>query len=284
MKKTRICSRCKCNLFSDKFYKSSSYCKKCLKEYYAKNKERFHDRKVAYYKSKHYKEIRKRERIRNRKKILESKKKWYIVNRKKLLEKSKVYRIENIEMFKKREKKYRKENREMLIKKKKKYYQKNREKLLKKWKEYSHELYQQRKEYYREYAERNKEKINKRQRRYMATPQKRLNHNITGAIYCSLKGIKNGRHWESLVDYKLSDLKKHLEKQFRTGMSWENYGKIWVIDHIVPKSVFNFKRPEDIDFKRCWKLENLRPLFTRENLTKWAKLDKPFQPMLRLNI
>jgi len=106
-----------------------------------------------------------------------------------------------------------------------------------------------------------------------------LNSRMSIAMGKSLKGNKNGKHWEDLVGYTLDDLKKHLEKQFKNGMTWSNYGK-WHIDHIIPIKVFNFTKPEHIDFKRCWALSNLQPLWAKENLSKQGRLTKPFQPSL----
>lgn len=78
-------------------------------------------------------------------------------------------------------------------------------------------------------------------KKYKTDSKFRLNHTIGSAVRKSLKGNKNGRHWESLVGYTLDDLKKHLEKLFTVGMLWENYGlKGWTIDHKIPISVFNF--------------------------------------------
>lgn len=100
-------------------------------------------------------------------------------------------------------------------------------------------------------------------------------------IYLSLLKNKTGRKWESIAGYSLKKLKTHLEKQFKDGMTWENYGK-WHIDHIIPISAFNFETAEDIDFKKCWALKNLQPLWAKENLSKNNKLSKPFQPSLKL--
>ncbi len=65
-------------------------------------------------------------------------------------------------------------------------------------------------------------------------------------------------------------------------MSWENYGTVWEIDHKIPIAAFNFERPEDIDFKKCWELKNLRPLEIYKNRSKQARIDKPFQPSLTI--
>lgn len=79
---------------------------------------------------------------------------------------------------------------------------------------------------------------------------------------------KNKQSWIDIVDYTIEELKNHLEKQFRDGMTWDNYGKYWHIDHVKPVSHFNFKSKLDPDFKECWKLTNLQPLLVKENLSK----------------
>lgn len=114
-----------------------------------------------------------------------------------------------------------------------------------------------------------------------STPMGRINDSISSSIRRMLKGNKAGHKWTSLLGYDSIQLVKHLEKQFTEGMTWENYGK-WHIDHIIPVSVFNFSSPEHIDFKRCWALKNLRPLWAKENLQKRAKISMPFQPSLEI--
>jgi hypothetical protein len=53
-------------------------------------------------------------------------------------------------------------------------------------------------------------------------------------------------------------------------MSWENYGK-WHVDHIRPKASFHYTNPDDEEFKQCWALRNLRPLWGKENSAKKDK-------------
>jgi hypothetical protein len=108
----------------------------------------------------------------------------------------------------------------------------------------------------------------------------RLNKIMGSSMWYSLRGNKKETHWERLVDYTIDDLIEHLESKFTDEMSWENAGPYWHIDHIIPISKFNFEKPEDFDFKRCWALENLQPLEAIENLKKNNKLEKPFQPSL----
>lgn len=90
---------------------------------------------------------------------------------------------------------------------------------------------------------------------------------MSSAIRASLVGGKQGRKWEEIAGYTLEQLRDHLERQFIKGMGWHNMSD-WHIDHIVPKSSFSYSSPEDAEFKACWALSNLRPLWAEENLSK----------------
>lgn len=112
-------------------------------------------------------------------------------------------------------------------------------------------------------------------------PKFKLNENISRAIRSSIERGKNGRRWEILVGYTFEKLIKHLEKLFTKGMTWGNYGKDgWTIDHKTPISAFNFTKPEHRDFKRCWVLSNLQPMWAHDNFAKQARIDTHFQPSL----
>jgi len=119
-----------------------------------------------------------------------------------------------------------------------------------------------------------------------STPKGRIDDALSAGIRDTLKrGEKRGTRWEVLVGYTIDELMAHLEKQFHRGMTWENYGRGgWHIDHIIPRSAFNYETIEDIDFKRCWALENLQPLWEKDNISKGSKLTKPFQPSLTLAV
>lgn len=96
-----------------------------------------------------------------------------------------------------------------------------------------------------------------------------LDSRMTKNIRVSLKGNKAGRKWEDLVGYTVRDLKKHLEKRFKDGLTWEKFLKEgYHIDHIKPKSLFKYENTEDKEFKECWSLENLQPLEAIENIKK----------------
>lgn len=137
----------------------------------------------------------------------------------------------------------------------------------------------------RRWSEKNKDKRAAIRRRAMAkyrsTAKGTINNRMATAINRALRGSKNGRAWEVLVGYTLRDLKKHLEKQFADGMTWDKFLKGEIhIDHKTPKSVFNYVNPEDDDFKKCWALSNLQPLWAADNMVKKNILDKHFQPSL----
>lgn len=106
-----------------------------------------------------------------------------------------------------------------------------------------------------------------------------MGQRISGSLNRRLKGVKQERrkHWERLLGYTVDDLMRRLEKLFKPGMTWENYGE-WHLDHIIPLAAFNYTSVGDIDFKRAWALTNLQPLWAVENSKKGAKLEKPFQP------
>lgn len=114
---------------------------------------------------------------------------------------------------------------------------------------------------------RNAHASNQRKRR---DPGHRLRESIASQINQGLRGSKRGRRWESLVGYTIDDLRRHLERQFTRGMSWDNYGK-WHVDHIVPASSFQYQTPEDDDFRHCWALTNLRPMWAKANIAKGDK-------------
>lgn len=63
----------------------------------------------------------------------------------------------------------------------------------------------------------------------------------------------------------------HLESLFKPGMTWENHGPVWHIDHIRPCASFDLTDPEQQ--KMCFHWTNLQPLFAQDNLRKSDKYD-----------
>lgn len=121
-------------------------------------------------------------------------------------------------------------------------------------------------------------------KKLMEDPAYRLEKAISSGVRKGLvSGAKASRRTFSLLGYTSDDLRKHLEKQFQPGMTWDNYGRNgWHVDHKIPLAAHNYETPDDIDFKKAWALGNLQPLWEADNLKKSDKLLEPFQPSLAL--
>ena len=90
---------------------------------------------------------------------------------------------------------------------------------------------------------------------------------------------KNKKTTFDVLNYTVDDLKIHLESQFypnpATGemMTRNNYGKDgWEIDHKTPDSLFKYNSFEDEEFKKSWALENLQPMWAKENRSKGNRI------------
>ena len=163
------------------------------------------------------------------------------------------------------------------------YYQENKERIRKNQRKYVLNNREKEAARSRKYRQKNKEKYNAQNREYnkiyYSIPANQVNKRMSDLTRLSLRRGKGGKTWLSLVPYTLDDLISRLQKTMPEGYGWKDLGGLH-IDHIVPISAFNFEKPEDDDFQRCWALSNLRFLPAAENLRKQAKLEKPFQPRL----
>ena len=68
----------------------------------------------------------------------------------------------------------------------------------------------------------------------------------------------------------LTYLKQWIEFRFDDNMTWNNFGTLWHIDHILPINAFNFK--DNLDKGICFHWTNLQPLTAFENQSKSDKL------------
>lgn len=90
----------------------------------------------------------------------------------------------------------------------------------------------------------------------------------------AMKRGKASRRTEDLLGYTMQELKDHIQRQFTGEMTWAKFmaGEIH-IDHIVPVAAFSITSLDCDDFKRCWSLSNLRPLWAADNRAKGSKLE-----------
>lgn len=116
-----------------------------------------------------------------------------------------------------------------------------------------------------------KAKRAERMRRERATPKGMLENRMrAGVRRCATSG-QMSQSWRDALGYTVEELRAHLEAQFVKGMSWGNASE-WHIDHIRPLSSFDIREIGDDEFRACWALSNLRPLFATDNIKKSNKI------------
>lgn len=114
------------------------------------------------------------------------------------------------------------------------------------------------------------ERARVRARRLRRDPKVAVHVRMSAGIRSALRLRKGGRRWEGIVGYSLAELVVHLERQFMPGMGWHNIDQ-WEIDHIIPRSSFLISNANDPEFRACWALTNLRPLWADANRIKSGK-------------
>ena len=107
--------------------------------------------------------------------------------------------------------------------------------------------------------------------KYRSRPQGRIRASISARM-SSIIAKREGADLTSkfsTLDWTIGELMSHLESKFQPGMTWDNYGKNgWHIDHVVPDSWFNYDNICSESFKKSWSLENLQPMWAKDNLSK----------------
>lgn len=165
--------------------------------------------------------------------------------------------------WKKRNKEWSQNNQEKEKEYDERYNKENKEKLL---------LYRQQ---YNSRAE-VKEKQNKyRRERRKEDPEYKLRYYLRTRLNKAIK--RNSKVGSAVSDLgcSIKELKEHIEKQFQTGMSWENHAPDgWHIDHIVPLSSFDLTDREQ--FLKACHYTNLQPLWWRDNLSKGDKNEENY--------
>jgi hypothetical protein len=138
------------------------------------------------------------------------------------------------------------------------YHIKNREKRLLQQKIYDKNNRDKRREYYRKWE---REKL-------LNDPVFKIRKYLSARLNSAMKNQKTSKKNKSILELcgiSIELVAKHLELQFKEGMSWNNHGE-WHIDHIIPVSSFNLLDPEEV--KRACHYTNLQPLWAYDNLSK----------------
>lgn len=263
----KICKGCK-KEFIQKHSRNKNYCNlDCYNKYYTEWKNDFYKRK--YHTDQEFKN-----------KILERcrlyhKKNPHIMKRSSLKKKKRM--MEDGE--------YRKKRSDYV----KRYVLLNKEKIRKRIKNWRLKTINIRKEKAKEYQIKNREKIKEYLVEWFNRPEVKLRRNMRQKerrkeepffrMKLSLRGrlnsfIRRGRAKKMVSHNKLIGcdwkfFKIYLEKKFKAGMTWENYGK-WHVDHFKPMTSFNLFKLKDQ--KECCCYKNLQPLWAWENRQKSNKI------------
>lgn len=169
----------------------------------------------------------------------------------------------------------------------KKKYAINKEIILQKYRNRYHNHIEEERIRRKKYSQINKEKIKTKRARRLAIKRKndpifKLKENISRSIRRLLKknmSSKMGKSFIKYVSYTIIELKQYLSSIFEPWMNWSNWGRydpktwndndqstwVWQLDHIIPQSKLPYSSMEDDNFKKCWALNNLRPLSAKQN-------------------
>jgi hypothetical protein len=141
---------------------------------------------------------------------------------------------------------------------------------------YRQKTREQRRIYAQRWRDANRAKVRAKQRRADAKLQRNPSHVLKKRIKSRLRQLLKGQ-WlgstEKILGYTREQLRQHIERQFSEGMTWARLmrGEIH-IDHIVPVRSFHFDGVDHPDFKACWTLTNLRPMWAIDNQRKQASV------------
>lgn len=98
----------------------------------------------------------------------------------------------------------------------------------------------------------------------------RIRMNLSSQLSHFVSG-KSRRAIKTLLGCSFEGLISRFQSLFVPGMSVENYGSVWHVDHIKPCAKFDLTDPEQQ--KACFHFSNLQPLFALDNLRKSDNYD-----------
>lgn len=117
--------------------------------------------------------------------------------------------------------------------------------------------------------------INKKYRSYLKKRKAtdinyRIRMKLEKSMYSFLKSRRFSATSKKLLGCSIPEFKQYMSKKFRDGMSWDNHGKLWEIDHIFPLSKFDLA--DEYQRKIAFNFNNMQPLLRTENREKSDKV------------
>jgi hypothetical protein len=236
----KVCNKCGKEKSPNEFYKDNSSKDKLSRWCKVCYKE--HSQKYYYKKSEKLKQYSRQYYLENKEKCNQNARKYYFKNIEKFKEKGKRFHLKNLEYFKQHSKHYRLKNPEKV----------------------------------KQYKINNRKKLNQyEQHRRKTDINYKIIINCRARINCAIRNNSKSGHTIELIMCSIPELKLHIEKQFLTGMAWNNYGygnDKWNIDHIIPCSFFNMSDP--VEQYMCFRWQNLQPLWQTDNQVKSDKISQ----------
>jgi hypothetical protein len=164
-------------------------------------------------------------------------------------------------------------NRVRILEQKREYYLRKKETINKYREHNKSKISAQNSRWHRENRERVRERKRECNRRRYQHPQRRIESSIRRRIGKLLRGALKPDHSEALLGCSFEEFMNYITARFKPGMSMDNYGRKWHIDHIMPCSAFDMS--DEYQARRCFHFTNLRPMWARENLRKGSKITDP---------
>lgn len=157
-------------------------------------------------------------------------------------------------------------------------------------KEYNKKYRKENPEYFKKYRQLPKTKARDRERRILnadklkkqsaARTKFRFKNDPAFRAICRVRNrvvkmFKERPKYSKKLGCSFKEFTLHIEKQFQPGMTWENYGSEWHIDHYFPLIPAYNLGPEV--FAKACHYTNLRPLWAKENILKHDTIPEEFQ-------
>jgi len=120
----------------------------------------------------------------------------------------------------------------------------------------------------KEWCNNNRDHVNEHSRNYYANNEQRR---ICKNMHVKLNGILRRGHYSLRIEEILGVPKgiylDWLKFNFENGMCFQNYGKLWQIDLVIPASVFDLTNEQQLLAAFNWR--NIRPCLKSENAAKY---------------
>jgi hypothetical protein len=144
------------------------------------------------------------------------------------------------------------------------------------------------------YYDQNKSKIQAQRKQYRIKYPERVKNwknsyrdSLAGKVGMNLRKrlrteIGSGKDWLELLDCSFDNFKKWFEYNFKLDnniFTWENYGKVWTIDHVIPCKSFDLTKKNNQ--YHCFNWRNTLPVTKTYNQEKNGKI--VYSDIMKLN-